>query len=154
MTELHNLTPFKGSRRNTKRIGRGLGSGHGAYSTRGVKGQKARSGGSAGLKARGMKQIIRSIPKLSGFRSIHKKGKSINLSRLEEMFKTGDTITSRILVQRGALKAPKSGKFVEVKILAEGTLTKAFTVLGCSVSKVAKEKIEKAGGSVQSTIKK
>lgn len=148
MAELHNLTPFKGSRRKTKRIGRGLGSGHGAYSTRGVKGQKARSGGSAGLKARGMKQLIRRIPKLSGFRSIHEKPKSINLSRLEELFNAGEKITPRILIQRGAIKAPKGGKIVAVKILSEGTLSKSFTIVGCSVSAGAKEKIEKAGGSI------
>ncbi len=153
MAELHKLTPFKGSRKNTKRIGRGLGSGHGAYSTRGVKGQKARSGGSAGLKARGIKQLVRRIPKLSGFKSLQKKGKSINISRLEELFKAGETITPRILIQRGVVKGPKGGKIVAIKILSEGTLTKAFTIVGCAVSAGAKEKIEKAGGSIQSALK-
>lgn len=149
MAELHTLTPFKGSRKKTKRIGRGLGSGHGAYSTRGVKGQRARSGGSHGLKARGMKQIIRRIPKLSGFRSIHEKIKSINLSKLEELFSAGETVTPLMLVRRGALHSPKRGKLASVKLLGEGTLTKALTVRGCAVSASAKEKIEKAGGSVE-----
>src|SRR3990167_7425188 len=89
MAELHNLTPFRGSRKKAKRIGRGLGSGHGAYSTRGMKGQRSRSGGSKGLKARGMKQLILRIPKLSGFRSRHEKGARINVDRLEELFTAG-----------------------------------------------------------------
>lgn len=148
MAELHHLTPFKGSRRKTKRIGRGLGSGHGAYSTRGVKGQRARSGGSQGLKARGMKQLVRRIPKLSGFRSIHNRVISINLSRLEELCTAGETVTPRLLLRRGAINVPNGRKIGGVKILSKGTLTKALTIKECAVSTGAKEKIEKAGGTV------
>lgn len=150
MAELHHLTPFRRSRRKPKRIGRGLGSGHGAYSTRGVKGQRARSGGSHGLKARGMKQLILRIPKLGGFRSIHAKGISVNLSRLNEQFTGGETVNPRILVRKGIIKSPKGGKLTNVKILGEGELTKPLTFKDCSVSKAAKEKIEKAGGTVHS----
>lgn len=153
MAELHHLTPFKRSRKKTKRIGRGLGSGHGAYSTRGVKGQRARSGGSQGLRARGMKQLIRRIPKLGGFRSIHGKAKSINLSRLDELFTVGQIVNPRILVKRGIIQSRKGSKIVEVKILAEGSLTKALTIQDCTVSQAAREKIEKAGGSVQTSKK-
>ncbi|MEK7649269.1 MAG: 50S ribosomal protein L15 [Patescibacteria group bacterium] len=148
MAELHQLTPFRGSRKKAKRIGRGLGSGHGAYSTRGVKGQRARSGGSHGLKARGMKQIVLRIPKLGGFRSIHEKSKGVNLSRIEEQFTLGETVSPRTLVRKGIIKSPKSGKLVDVKILGDGTLTKPLTFKDCSVSATAKEKIEKAGGTV------
>ena len=149
MAELHNLTPFKGSRKKAKRIGRGLGSGHGAYSTRGMKGQRSRSGGSKGLKARGMKQLILRIPKLSGFRSRHEKGARINVDRLEELCMAGETVTPALLVRRGAIRSPKGSKLVAVKILGEGNLQKALTVKGCAVSASAKEKIEKAGGSVK-----
>ncbi len=150
MAELHQLTPFRGSRKKAKRIGRGLGSGHGAYSTRGVKGQRARSGGSHGLKARGIKQIVLRIPKLGGFRSIHTKCESVNLSRIEEQFKGGEIVSPRILVRKGIVKSPRGGKCVDVKILGDGELTKPLTFKDCSVSKRAKEKIEKAGGSIQS----
>lgn len=148
MAELHHLTPFKKSRKKTKRIGRGLGSGHGAYSTRGVKGQRARSGGSKGLKARGIKQLIRRIPKFSGFRSIHSKAAGISLSRLEELCSPGEIVTPRLLARRGAFKLPKGHKAIGVKILGDGAITKPLTIKECAVSASAKEKIEKAGGSV------
>ena len=65
---LHNLTINKKSRKNPKRLGRGNASGHGTYSTRGQKGQKARSGGSKGLRRWALVQQLRSKPKIGGFR--------------------------------------------------------------------------------------
>ncbi len=88
------------------------------------------------------------IPKVRGFKSIHKKARPVNIASLEEKFSTGDLITPATLAAKGCVRLLK-GATVVVKILGDGTLTKALKVEGCVVSKVAKEKIEKAGGSIK-----
>lgn len=146
--ELHTLKAFRGSRKKAKRVGRGLGSSHGTYSTRGMKGQRSRSGGSKGLKLKGMKQLLLRIPKLSGFKSIHVKDTTVNLDVLEHLFKDGETVTPVTLIKKKGITVSKRGMPV-VKILGMGSLTKKLTIANCRVSTGAQKKIEAVGGIVQ-----
>lgn len=151
--ELHTLKAFKGAKKARKRVGRGLGSGHGAYSTRGVKGQRARSGGSKGLKARGVKMFLLRVPKIGGFTSIHQKAHGVNIELLEKHFSSGDTVTPTALIEKGVVRVRGLRKIgtptVDVKILSSGKLTKKLTIRGCDISAPARVKIEKAGGTVE-----
>src|SRR3972149_575319 len=79
---LHQLNPAPASRHRRKRLGRGTASGHGTYSTRGQKGQRARTGGRPGLKRLGFKKILQGIPKNRGFNRPYKKKAVVNLDRL------------------------------------------------------------------------
>lgn len=148
MAELHLLRPFARSRKKRKRIGRGLGSGHGAYSTRGIKGQRARSGGSHGLKMRGMKQLILRTPKLGGFRSIHPKPATITLAQLDTLFENNANVNPKLLMAKWVVRWEKGSKPSRIKILAVGTLTKKLSIQGCQASSAAREAIEKAGGTL------
>ncbi|MDO8490285.1 MAG: 50S ribosomal protein L15 [bacterium] len=147
--QLHTLKPFAGSKKNAKRVGRGHGSGHGTTATRGTKGQRARSGGSKGLKLKGMKQMLLRIPKVRGFKSIHEKALVVNLEPLQKMFDEGETVTVAILAQKKLIKLNNGAKKHFVKILGNGALTKKLHFEGLSVSDSAKEKIEKAGGTIK-----
>lgn len=149
--ELHTLKPYKNARKKKKRIGRGLGSGHGAYSTRGVKGQRARSGGKKGLKARGLKMFLLRIPKKRGFKSIHEKAIGINVEVLEKHFSDGANVTPEVLAEaRIVRQKQKHGKaaLMKIKILGQGTVSKKLTVSGMLVSELARKKIESAGGTI------
>lgn len=149
--ELHTLQPFKNIHKKKKRIGRGLGSGHGAYSTRGIKGQRARSGGSKGLKARGLKMFLLRIPKSRGFKSIHEKPTGVNVEVLEKHFAAGDVISPASLVEKRIVRVKGSaekGKLPIVKILGQGTLSKKMTLSDVLVSETARKKIEAAGGTI------
>lgn len=143
--ELKRKTPQKGS----KRIGRGRASGKGKTAGRGTKGQNARAGHK---KRPEVREQLKKIPKLRGrgvhgLTSIQTKPSVVNVSILESMFAAGDTVTPVTLHERGAVQA-RRGKRAVVKILGDGELTKKLVVSGCAVSSSAREKIEKAGGSV------
>jgi len=142
---LHNLKPNLNSKRKIKRIGRGNASGHGTYSTRGLKGQRARSGGRSGLKQKGWRHILLSAPKLRGFKSLYSKGQIVNLVDLEKKFNDGEKITPQVLAEK---KLIANAHFL-VKILGKGELNKKLEIVGCSVSASAKEKIEKIGGQIK-----
>lgn len=160
--ELHTLRSFKSAQKTRKRVGRGLGSSHGTYSTRGMKGQRARSGGSKGLKARGLKSFLLRIPKTAGFKSIHAKALTVNLDVLEKHYAAGDTVTRENLFEKGIVhekKGLRKGKATpslstRVKILSDGKLTKKLTITQCDLSQKAKAKIEAVGGTVQEREKK
>lgn len=148
--ELHNLKPLKGSRKSARRIGRGESSGAGKTSGRGGKGQTARKSGPVrkGFEG-GQMPLYRRVPKL-GFRSrMRTSGENqfnlISLSDLER-FDAGSKINYEVLVQAGLSFSPR--KRAGVKLLNNGTLTKALhlEIEGCSAS--AKAKIESLGGSV------
>ncbi|MDP2656474.1 MAG: 50S ribosomal protein L15 [bacterium] len=146
--ELHTLKSFKGSTKRPKRVGRGHGSGHGTTATRGQKGQRARSGGRKGLRLKGMKQMLLRIPKNKGFHAI--KGiitYEVNVRDLEKHFKDGETVDHISLTAKGIIKKAK-GTSSRVKVLGIGTLTKKLTVNDCIFSASAREKIEKAGGTI------
>ncbi|MDB5224458.1 MAG: ribosomal protein large subunit ribosomal protein, partial [Candidatus Adlerbacteria bacterium] len=141
--ELQRKTPQK----DEKRVGRG--GKRGKTSGRGTKGQKARSGHRIRPDYR---EQLKKLPKLrgrgkNGNTSIQDIMLVVNVSVLETAFAPGDAITPKILLDRGVVRARK-GTLPMVKILGTGELTKKFVVSGCTVSASAKEKIEKAGGTV------
>jgi len=141
---LTDLAPAPNSRKKKKRVGRGPGSGHGKTSCRGHKGQKARSGGGVkpGFEG-GQMPLQRRLPK-RGFRNIFRKEYAIVnvgvLNNLEE-----DVITPELLMEKGIIKNIKDG----LKILGNGEITRPITIKAHAISASAKEKIEKANGSVE-----
>lgn len=140
---LHTLQPNKGSRRGKKRVGRGLGS-TGSYSGRGVKGQRARSGGRAGLKLKGFRPLMLSTPKNRGFQSLKAKPVVLNVSDLARAFANGSKVNPKLLLKKELISDISNG----VKILGKGEIGITLTIEGCQISMSAKEKIEKAGGIV------
>lgn len=143
MLKQHELKP-KLKRKRRKVLGRGDSSGHGSYSTKGAKGQSARSGVS-GLKLLGMRHIILSTPKLKGFQSRHAKPETIKLGQLDKNFNDGDTADRKTLFDKELVRTAEA----DVKIISGGTLSKKLIIKGCKVSSGAKAAIEKAGGKVE-----
>jgi len=142
---INDLSPMKGSRKRKKRVGRGPGSGHGKTSCRGHKGQKSRSGGSIrpGFEG-GQMPIHRRLPK-RGFTNIFKKEFAlINVKDLAG-FDTDSTLDIDALKDAGLVKDVKDG----VKLLGEGAISRPLVVKVHKASKVAREKIEAAGGKVE-----
>jgi len=142
---LNQLRVPRGSKKRPKRVGRGRSSGHGKTSTRGHKGQKARSGGGVrpGFEG-GQMPLSRRLPK-RGFTNIFRKEYTIlNVGDLEQKFKAGDEITPEILVKKGL--ARKRGR---IKILGEGKLTKGLKVSAHAFSQKAQERIKEAGGEIE-----
>ena len=143
--ELQDLVCPEGSRRASKRIGRGHGSGQGKTAGKGHKGQKARSGGGVrpGFEG-GQMPLQRRIPK-RGFKNIFaKKVISINVEELEK-FGEGSVVDANELINMGLIKRD----FDKIKILGNGNLTKNLTVKAQMFSKSAIEKIESAGGKAE-----
>ena len=149
---LHSLQPAQ-ARTERKRVGRGLGSGKGRYSGRGIKGQKSRAGShklSAGFEGGQMPLDMR-MPKLRGNTSadampigpFRTYSQPVNLRDLERLFENGDTVNIESLVEKGLLKNTKA----DVKILGSGELTKKLAVTAHAFSASAREKITEAGGS-------
>ncbi len=150
---LHSLSPAQ-PRKERKRVGRGLGSGKGRYSGRGIKGQKSRAGSHAlpaGFEG-GQMPIDMRLPKLRGNTSadampigpFRTYSQPVNLRDLEARFDAGAEVSPDTLVAKGLLKNTR----VDVKILGSGELTKKLSVTAHGFSKSAREKIEAAGGSV------
>jgi large subunit ribosomal protein L15 len=143
--DLNTLKPALGSTKQSKRIGRGPGSGHGKTSTKGHKGQKARSGGSikAGFEG-GQMPLQRRLPK-RGFTPIDRIEYSlVNVDQLE-VFEAGTLVDVCALAAKGLIKSSKS----YVKILGGGEISKSLNVSGAKFSQSAKDKIVAAGGSVE-----
>ncbi len=141
------LSPAEGATTSKKRLGRGIGSGLGKTSGKGHKGQWARSGGGVrpGFEG-GQMPLIRRVPK-RGFNNNFKKSYSIvNLSVLEN-FEAGAVVDMQTLADNGLIKVVKDG--VGLKVLGNGTLTKALTVKAAAFSASAKEAIEKVGGKAE-----
>lgn len=133
-----------GSKRGVKRVGRGNGSGKGAYSGRGGKGQTARSGGKKRTQIRGFKPFLQKIPKVRGFKSIYKKQETVTLKVLNRVAEDGREITPDFLKSKGVVSRIENG----IKIVATGELNKKIIVKNCKASKQAIAAIEKAGGSI------
>jgi large subunit ribosomal protein L15 len=146
-TTLHTLAPNKGATKTKKRLGRGRGSGTGKTSGKGVKGQKARPGhhgARIGFEGGQMPMKMRIAKR--GFKNPFRvEAYPINLKTLETAFDAGATVDVAALQGKGLL--PKQVECL--KILAEGDLTKKLTVKAHRFSATAKEKIEKAGGTVE-----
>ena len=145
--ELNNLKPAKGSTHHDKRVGRGAGSGHGRYSTRGMKGAKSRSGYSQKLGFEGGQMPLqRRLPKF-GFKNLKRvEYKPINLSTLEELAakKELTAINVETLIAAGFISSND-----RVKILGNGSVSKALTVTAHAFSKSAEAAITAAGGNVE-----
>ena len=168
--KLHELSPVEGSKKDSKRIGRGHGSGWGKTAGKGHKGQKARSGaprpGFEGgqmplyrrLPKRGFKNgsirpgfeggqmpLQRRVPK-RGFNNIFAKNVvAINLSTLNRKFENGATVDVEALVNAGVIK----NGFDAVKVLGNGKIDKKLTVKVSAFSESAKAAIEAAGGKTE-----
>lgn len=148
MMKLNELKPAERSRKNKKRLGRGIGSGHGKTSGKGHKGQNARSGGGVrpGFEG-GQNPIYRRLPK-RGFHNPNRTEYAIinvdvlnNLNHVEDGFE----VTPALLKELGVIKNLKDG----LKILGEGELTKKLHVKAHKFSKTAQEKITAVGGTTE-----
>jgi large subunit ribosomal protein L15 len=145
MIRLHNMQTRPGSKHRVKRLGCGESSGHGKTSGKGHKGQKARSGGSLRLGFEGGQMpLIRRLPK-RGFNNaaFHKNYAIVNLTDLSS-FKEGTVVNEQLLRDANLIRGQGAG----LKILGDGELKHALTIEADKVSGSAREKIEKAGGSV------
>ncbi|HEY81526.1 MAG TPA: 50S ribosomal protein L15 [Anaerolineae bacterium] len=144
---LHDLKPARGSRKRRTRVGRGIAAGKGKTAGRGVKGQKARSGGAKGPYFEGGQlPLFRRLPHIRGFHNINRiEYQLVNVGALAQDFQAGDEITPEILIARGYIR--KNGG--PVVILGDGEIDVALTVKAHRFSKSAQAKIEAAGGSVE-----
>jgi len=149
---LSNLKPAQ-KRRARKRVGRGLGSGKGRYSGRGIKGQKSRAGSHTmrpGFEG-GQMPIYMRLPKQRGPYSKdampmgpHRTSTvPVNLRDLERVFDEGAEATLEAMIEKGLIKNTRT----DVKVLGQGELTKKLAVTAHSFSATAREKIEAAGGT-------
>ena len=150
---LSNLSPAQ-PREDRKRVGRGLGSGKGRYSGRGIKGQKSRAGShkmAAGFEG-GQTKLFMRLPKMRGNTSadampvgpFRTYTQPVNVRDLDR-FEAGAEVTPETLVEKGLLKNTK----IDVKLLGDGELTKKLTVRVHAISASAREKVEAAGGTVE-----
>src|SRR5580698_3694671 len=139
---LSDLRPPAGQKKPRKRVGRGMGSGTGKYSTRGAKGQRSISGfGQKRGFEGGQMPLHRRLPK-RGFTNIFKKEFAVvNLARLEQL--EGDAFDPGRLLELGVIKKLGAG----LKVLGTGDLTRKIEVRAHAFSKSALEKIQKAGGT-------
>src|SRR5690606_7889133 len=143
--KLHELKPVAGARHSKKRVGRGTGSGMGKTSTRGHKGQNARSGGGVrpGFEG-GQNPLYRRLPKRGFTNPTRKEYAIVNTQELNN-FAADTEVTPELLFEQGIVKDAKSG----IKILGNGELTVKLTVKANKFSQSAVEKIEAAGGKTE-----
>jgi len=143
---LHTLRPNPGAKKRRKRLGIGESSGKGKTAGKGHKGQKARSGGSIrpGFEG-GQMPLIRRLPK-RGFNNAAFKTVfgTVNLDDLERRFEEGASINEAVLREHGLIR----GKIDAVKVLGRGELSKKLTLEVDHITASARDKVEKAGGSI------
>lgn len=142
---IQDLRPEEGSRKKNKRVGRGIGSGHGKTSCKGHKGQKARSGGTKGAGFEGGQMPLqRRLPK-RGFNNYFAKEYVVvnlkDIAKIEDV----DVITPEVLLEKGIIKDIKDG----IKILGDGELKRAMTIKAKVFSASASNKIASAGGKAE-----
>jgi large subunit ribosomal protein L15 len=141
---LNTISPAEGSKRDRKRVGRGIGSGSGKTAGRGHKGQKSRSGGfhKTGFEG-GQMPLQRRLPKV-GFRSA--KARTYAEVRLSELNGIEDDVIDVLALKRAGIVAQQTTR---AKVFASGEVSKALKLKGVGVTKGAKAAIEKAGGSIE-----
>jgi large subunit ribosomal protein L15 len=145
-TTLHTLKPKRGSTKKRKRIGRGIGSGHGQTAGKGVKGQKARTGhhgARIGFEG-GQMPMQRRLPKRGFQNHFRKEAFPINVGALSERFDAG---VVDVEMMKGAGMVPRKTKLV--KVLGQGDVAKKLTVKAHAFSESAKQKLEQAGGAAE-----
>lgn len=141
---LNDLSPAPGSRHKPKRLGRGLGSGHGKTAGRGTKGQKAHGSVKVGF-AGGESPLYKRVPLLGGFKNPNREEYwVVNLSQLAKL-EAGTVVTPEMLAEKGLIRNLKQ----KVKILGDGEISHPLTVRAHKFSKSAAEKIQQAGGTVE-----
>jgi large subunit ribosomal protein L15 len=136
---LHQLKSYP-KRKPGKRVGRGHGSGKGTYAGRGLKGQRARSGGRRGLNQLGIKHFLRQIPKVKGFKSFYPKFNVVNLDQLSRLFNEGETVNPDKILAKRLVDQIYPG----IKILGRGKIDSAQ-----AFSKSARDAIIKKGGAAE-----
>jgi len=143
--KLNELSPPQGSRRNPRRLGRGVGSGRGKTAGRGTKGYNSRSGGGVrpGYEG-GQMPLHRRLPK-RGFANIFRKKIAVINVRDLNKFDKGSVVDEAVLITAGLVKGKKDG----IKLLGHGEIKHSLEVKVNQVSKSAREKIEAAGGKVE-----
>ncbi len=143
--KLNELKPVEGSKHYKKRVGRGIGSGMGKTSTRGHKGQNARSGGGVrpGYEG-GQTPVFKRLPK-RGFTNVNRKDYAIVNVEMLNQFEAGSVVDFATLAEKGLVKKEYEG----VKVLGNGKLTVALTVKAAKFSKSAEEQIKAAGGNAE-----
>ncbi len=147
MVKQNSIGPARGSRHASKRVGRGNGSGHGTYSGRGCKGQKARAGNNKvrpGFEG-GQLPLIKRLPRKRGFTNIFKTEYSTVSVGALNSFESGSEVTPEKLLAAGLIKSINN----PVKILADGEIDRPLTVKAARFSGAAKAKIEAAGGKAE-----
>jgi len=142
---IEDIRPAEGSRKRNKRVGRGVGSGHGKTSCKGHKGQKARSGGTVGLGFEGGQMPLqRRLPKRGFKNRFGIEYTVISLDRINGL-QGMDLITPELLLEKGIIKDLKDG----LKVLGDGNIGRAVTVRATSFSASAADKIAAAGGKAE-----
>ena len=133
--------------KNRKRKVVGRGGRHAKTSGRGTKGQNSRAGNK---KRPELRDIIKNLPKLRGYRfnSFAVKPATVSLGMINDVYKAGESVTPDTLVEKGLVKTAK-GLVQKIKILSDGTLDKKLSFENCVASKAAKAKIEAAGGTIK-----
>lgn len=144
MLQVHTIKAAEGSRHRVKRVGRGNASGHGTMSTRGGKGQTARSGGTRGLAQKAFKRLMQSAPKLRGFKSLASGPVEIYLTDLEKNFAAGETVDLKSLADKHLLSVNDRA----AKVVLRGELTKKL-IVAIPCTKGAAEKIKAISGEVK-----
>ena len=144
--KLHDLKPNKGSKKDRKRVGRGYGSGYGKTAGKGTKGQNARAGGGVPLWHQGGDTpYYRRMPKKPGFKNFNRvEYQEVNLEYLSQ-FRKDSEVTPEVLREADLINTLS----LPVVILSRGELTKPLKIKAHRFSRKAKEKIEKAGGTVE-----
>lgn len=144
--KLHELQPAEGAKKKRKRVGRGIAAGQGKTAGRGTKGQNARTGG--GVRPYfegGQLPLVRRLPFRRGFTNIWRIAYTpVNLERLER-FPAGSEVSPETLAEAGIIKSAREA----VVILGQGDLDRPLTVKAHRFSASAREKILKAGGTVE-----
>jgi len=147
MINLSELKPAEGAKHRKKILGHGRGSGHGGSSTRGMKGQRSRSGDpKPSWFEGGQMPLLRRIPK-RGFtnKPFKVEYNYVNLDTLDKNFSPNDEVTPEILFEKKIIKK----KNLPLKILGDGNLTKPLTISAHKFSKKTEEKIKKSGGTIK-----
>ncbi len=142
----HDLSPAIGAKRSRKRVGRGDGSGHGTYSCRGCKGQKARAGGGVSPRFEGgQTPLVKRLPFKRGFTNIFKTDYELVKVRRLAIFEEGTEVTPQRLLDAGLVPSLKK----PIKILGDGELSHPLVVKANKFSQSARMKIEASGGKVE-----
>jgi large subunit ribosomal protein L15 len=142
--KLHHLRPGPGARRDRRRVGRGRAAGQGKTAGRGTKGYLARNNKKLGYEG-GQMPLLRRVPKMKGFTNPNREAWAVvNVDRLAKRFDADATVSPESMAEAGLVR-----RRLPVKVLGGGELDRPLTVQAHGFTRVAREKIERAGGRVE-----